>query len=36
MYERRSWNLVPGQTLANDSPTVFDVLYTRAVMQIRR
>ena len=33
MYERRSWALVSGQTLANDPPTVVDVRYTRAVIE---
>lgn len=35
MYERRSWNLVPGSTLENDPPTVVDVRYTRAVIPAR-
>ena len=33
MYERRSWTLVPGRTLANDPPSVVDVLYRRILGQ---
>lgn len=31
MYRRRGWRLVPGMTLANDPPSVLDVLYARKV-----
>jgi len=29
MYERRGWRLVPGRTLANDVPSIVDVLYEK-------